>query len=344
MSKKDDVVYVGQDDGHYAIKLVFMDGGKERMVSIPSRGKAGKHLIAWNNGSDTDAGGIYATEEGNYFTVNEHLSDCDDTRFRDYPVSELNRVLNHHALLAAGLEDREVVICTGLPVSYYYSAGAKNDVLIDGKAANLKKLVTSSNGRPCARIVRNSVATEAIAAYIDQLMTMDGDESAIHTQMVESMVGVVDVGGKTTDCAVILPGGSQVDTSRSGSSDVGVLKLNDQIGAALRTEFGFDNVPPRLIEQAISTGKVKIFGKEESVANIVLKGKEALADQIMATVRAKIGSGRELDEVLFVGGGTIVLRDQLSKHYPHCRFPEHPEFANARGMFKIAKYVFGQRQ
>lgn len=328
--------FVGVDDGHYAVKVVTEKG---QCFSIPSRARSGKHLIAWQGqGNDASDGGIYTTDEGVTFTVHEHLSECDDTRFRDYPKSPLNRVLVHHALRKAGFAGKPVSIATGLPVSYYYIGGNKNDELIDAKVANLKRQVHCESGS-CADIVENAVTTEAIAAYFDQIIEMDGSPSAAFAEVQGASVGVIDVGGKTTDCAVILPGGAHVDTGRSGSSDVGVLKLNDSVEAALRTRFGFDNVPPRLVESAIATGIIKMYGKEESVKGIVHEAKEALAEAIMNNVRSKIGSGKDLDYVLFVGGGSIVMREQLAKHFPHARFPDRPEFANARGMLKIAKYV-----
>jgi plasmid segregation protein ParM len=331
--------FVGVDDGHYSIKVVTESGN---MISIPSRARSGKHLIEWQGAGDGSDGAIYVAEEGGTYTAHEHLSEPDDTRFREYPHSPLNRVLVHHALRKAGFAGRAVSIATGLPVSYYYNGGVPNSQLIDGKVANLKKGVLCESGS-CAKIVENLVTTEAIAAYFDQIIAMDGTETPVYAEVAESHVGVIDVGGKTTDCAVILAGGAHVDTARSGSSDVGVLKLNDQIEAALRSKFGFDLVPPRLIEAAISTGSIKVYGKVENVEGIVREAKEVLAEAIMSTVRAKIGSGKDLDWVLFVGGGSIVMREQLAKHFPHSRFPDRPEFANARGMLKIAKYVFGQK-
>ncbi len=334
MGKK---IFVGVDDGHYAIKVVLEDG---TTLAVPSRGKAGRHLIstAWQG----DEAGLYKTEEGNDFTVHEHLQSADDTRFMGYPNSPLNRVLVHHALRHAGLGGKDVSIATGLPVSYYYLAdGRRNDALISSKQANLRKGVTCGT-HPMARIAHNIVATEAIAAYFDQLIEMDGSPSASADAMGESMIGVVDIGGKTTDCAVIFPGGNQVDTDRSGSNDVGVLMLYTTIGSILQSKFELDNVPPRLVEAAIRTGFVKIAGKTEDVSDVVRVEKERLAEQIMAGVRTKIGAGKDLDSVLFVGGGTIVMREQLEKYFSHSRFVENPEFANARGMFKIAKYVFGE--
>lgn len=343
MSTKDrKAAFVGVDDGHYAVKIVTESGG---MFSIPSRARSGKHIISWQaQGTDSLDGGIYSTDEGAVFTVSEHLAETDDTRFREYPLSPLNRVLVHHALRNAGFAGKAVSIATGLPVSYYYVGGNPNEALIEGKVANLKKGVHCESGL-CANIVENSVTTEAIAAYFDQIIEMDGSPSAAFEEIKRARVGVIDVGGKTTDCAVILPGNANhVDTNRSGSSDVGVLKLNDTVEAALRSKFGFDNVPPNMLEAAVATGFIKVYGKDESVKGIVHDAKEALAEAVMSNVRAKIGTGKDLDWVLFVGGGSIVLREQLARHFPHCRFPDRPEFANARGMLKIAKYILGPKE
>ena len=325
---------VGVDDGHFAIKIVLENG---TTFSVPSRARAGRHMIAWKGAEE----GLYKTEEGLDYTVSEYLPNADDTRFKDYPRSPLNRVLVHHALRVAGFGGKDVSIATGLPVSYYYMAdGRVNEALIAAKRENLRKGVTGGS-EAMARIARNIVTTEAIAAYVDQLIGMDGAESEEYDTLNESVVGVIDIGGKTTDCAVIYPGGQQVDTERSGSNDVGVLILYGALESRLRAQFDLDNVPLRMIQDAIKTGTVKIAGEIQDVRDVVLAEKERLAEQIMAGVRSKIGSGKDLDSVLFVGGGTIVMQAQLEKYFPHCRFVKQPEFANARGMFKIAKYVFG---
>jgi len=329
-------VYVGVDDGHYAVKVVTESG---EMFSVPSRARSGRQIISWQEQGED--GGFYTTEEGGVFTVHRHMQNPEDTRFKEFPKSALNRVLVHHALRMAGFGGADVIIATGLPVSYYYLAnGRRDDALIAAKKANLAKGVTCGS-KPLANIVRNMVATEAIAAYFDQLMDMEGNPTPEYAVLGEATVGVIDIGGKTTDCAVVFPGGEHVDAERSGSSDTGVLMLNDAVESRLRQLFDLDNVPPTLVEAAIATGVVKIAGEEKDVRDTVIFEKERLADQIMSGVRTKIGNGKDLETVLFVGGGAIVMRDQLARHFPHCRFPDRPEFANARGMLKIAKYVFG---
>lgn len=331
-------VYVGVDDGHYAIKVVTEDG---QYFSMPSRAKAGKHVIQMQGDSASVDGGIYHVD-GQPYTVNQHLSDSDDTRFQGYPLSALNRVLVHAGLRRAGFSGKVVHIATGLPVSHYYSGPEVNTTLIDGKVKNLKQLVTCDYG-DCAIIEGNIVTTEAIAAFYDQLMDMDGQPTPVFEEVKDVSVGVIDIGGKTTDCAVILPGGQNIDTKRSGSSDVGILMLNEQVERKIRSKFDLDTVPTKMVEMAIATGQINVYGKAVDVSDIVQHEKEQLAMHIMSTVNTKIGSGKDLGWVLFVGGGSIVMREQLEKYFPHARFPDKPEFANARGMLKIAKYIFGDQ-
>jgi plasmid segregation protein ParM len=47
----------------------------------------------------------------------------------------------------------------------------------------------------------------------------------------------------------------------------------------------------------------------------------------------------ELDRVLFVGGGTVALAENIANWFPHQEIAEHPAFANARGMLKYLRYV-----
>jgi len=328
--------FVGVDDGHYSIKVVREDG---KCFAIPSRARVGRHIINWQ--SKADDSGFYETQEGNVYTVSSDLTDPSDTRFSDYPKSELNRVLVYHALNTAELGGQDVVITTGLPInSYYLAEGRRNDALIQAKRANLRRSV-SRGEMPVAHIVENLVTTEAISAYFDQLMDIDGNPSKNYDEMMGATVGVIDIGGKTSDSAVVMPGGQQVDTNRSGSSDIGVLRLNDYVKSRLVEKFELDTLPPKFVESAIRHGKVKLFGSDKDVSNLVAAEKLKVVEEVMSTVRHRIGSGADLDFVLFVGGGAVVLEKELKAIYPHGRVVEDPLFANARGMFKIAKYVSG---
>lgn len=329
--------FVGVDDGHYSVKVVTESGD---MFSMPSRAKVGRSLISLSN-SDDDYQFLVAMPEGTSYTVHESLQTYDDTRYMDYPRSAHSRVLVHKALLRAGLAGEDVSIVTGLPVDYFFlPSGEENEILIQAKIENLTKEVVCGD-RPMVNIVSNSVSPEALAAYVDQMMDMQGRPTKFYETINDSMVGVIDIGGKTTDCAVVLPRGKIVDKDRSGSNDIGVLMLNQTIASNIQSTYQVDNVPPRMVEMALRTGNIKVAGDVIDVSKMVDVEKERFAEKVIVGVKSKIGAGKDLDTVLFVGGGSIVMKDQLTKFFKHSQIPVDPEFANARGMFKIAKYFNG---
>lgn len=326
--------FVGIDDGHCAVKLVTEDG---RMLSVPSRLAPG-----------TD-GAVYTTDDGLTLTVDgcgaaaAGLSGSDvPLRGPDVTLAPHSPVLVHHALRQAGFGGRRVRIATGLPLDGYYRDHAPDAALIGAKIDSLRRPMRSDAGA-CAEIVANVVTSAAVAAYFDQIMDMDGNPTPACEDARAGRVGVIDVGAGGTNCAIILPGGTRLDTGRSGSAGIGAGGLHERVDAALCARFGFDEVPPALVDGAIDTGVIRVHGEDQGVHELVLAEKEALADAIMQAVRARIGTGKDLAWVLFCGGGAVPLRAQLARRYPHCRFPDHPRFAGARGMLKIAKYVFGPK-
>lgn len=344
MSDKKDqkgIFYAGGDDGHFGIKLVTEDAetGEWKQIYVPSRVASGAQVISI--GGDGADDNMYDAEDGQSYTVSEHLPPI-DTRFGDYGVSDINRVLVHHALIQAGLGGKDVRIVTGLPVSDYYIGNGKNTDFIDRK---VKSLTAHSvkNRNPdiaCSRIVGHSVVAEAIAAFFDLLLKKDGTYNDDILRMVnEGPIGVADIGGKTTDSAVIINGGKSVDASRSGTDKLGALSLYDAVEARIKHEFSLDSVTPARIEQAVMTGKLRIFREERDVSKLIDEEKHSLASQIIAAIKRKFRDAADLEGVFFVGGGALLLKQQLADLYPHAQVVDDPQFANARGMLKIAKFI-----
>lgn len=339
MSEKKDqkgIRYAGVDDGHFGIKLVTDDGQK---IYVPSRVSNGAQVISIGEGADDnmyDAG-------GQSYTVSEELPPI-DTRFGDYGLSDINRVLVNHALIKAGLGGQDVRIVTGLPVSDYYVGNAQNTDFIDRKVKSLveNKVVNRNPAIKCAKIAAHSVVSEAIAAFFDLLINSDGSvNGTIKAMIADGPIGIVDIGGKTTDSAVIINGGKGVDASRSGTAKLGALSLNDSLDVRLKHQFSLDSLTPARVERAVMTGKLRIFKEEQDVSALVNEEKHSLAVQIISEIKRKFRDAADLECVFFVGGGSLLLKDQLANLYPHAQVVDDPQFANARGMLKIAKYIKG---
>ncbi|CAE6793892.1 Plasmid segregation protein ParM [Paraburkholderia domus] len=326
--------YVGVDDGHSGIKVVT-DGGQK--FYVPSRIVRGADLITIGGADDH----VYESEDGTLYAVSESLPFM-DTTFSDYALSDINRVLVHHALLQAGQGGQDVSIVTGLPVGDYYVANQPNREFISRKVENLLGATVRHKNESIelARIVKHNVVSEGIAAFFDLLLDMNGRQRDDIAAMIENgAIGIVDIGGKTTDIAVVINGGSTVDGKRSGTDNVGCLSLSRAVENELKAKFNATAIAPAQVDRAVREGVVRIFGSERECADIVAEQKQELAQQIIKATHRKMRDASDLERVFFVGGGVELLEEQLAGLYPHGEFVEDPQFANARGMYKAAKYL-----
>lgn len=335
-----DIAFAGVDDGFFSIKVFTGD----HSISIPARAAKGITLV---DSSDSSDGFIFITDSGDFFTVDDHVPGALDTRTlaTEYALSDVNRVLVHAALIRAGLAGKNCHIATGLPVSNYYLASTqKNNTLIESKKNNLGKAVACgvSGSQPVSTITRNEVCSEAIAAYIDMLIDVTGKPSEFAATLQSGITAVVDIGGQTTDCAVIMPG-MKINMQRSGSSEVGVLYFYDDIRTELAGKFNLavNNITKRQIELAIASGAISLFREKHDVKDIIGKCKERLFEKIRIAINDHVGNDVDIETLIFVGGGAIVFEEEIKQAYKGVIIPEEPEFANARGMYKMIKYIAG---
>jgi plasmid segregation protein ParM len=332
--KKDrtkEIISVGIDDGHAETKLALPDG---RMIKIPSKVRSGAHgVTAFGRQEENQLDGGYETD-GQRFTISDFI-DGEGTRFDDYPFSSINRVLIHHGLRMAGLGGHAVKIATGLPVQRYFQGSSPNMETITRKNASIAVPVKTLSGEPLAEIKSTFVVPEGVAAWVDYSLSSTGE--------VVSNVGrpaaIVDIGGRTTDCVTVLPGW-RVDHARSGTENLGVLDLHEALRTLLCAKFNLNNseVSSYTVEEAVRTGHIKLWGKQVDVNDSLDQARNQIGEQILREVQRRIGRGMDLDKVLFVGGGASIFHN-LKKAYPNADSPEHPQFANARGMLKFMSYV-----
>ncbi|AKS22846.1 hypothetical protein ABH19_02415 [Leptospirillum sp. Group II 'CF-1'] len=312
-------VNVGVDDGYAAVKLAWQDpDGTLRTFSVPSRIQQGSFGIGTLT-SDARVGG-YETE-GLFFTVG---IEGEETRFPDFNLSPLARVLAHHALDQAGFEGRPVRIASGLPLNrYFLRIGKPDEEQIAGKIESFARPVIRADGGETVRIVQHKVFAQGLAAALDWLSDPK--------RRTSGEVGIVDIGGQTTDISVVLPG---LLRERVATYDIGVLSVHDLLRRRVCGTHRVDDVPSETLEKALATGSLQIWGKNHDVG----KECEAVIHDVWSQLERRIRSVFEkkiasLDVILFVGGGSHIFRNLLAT-FPNAVIPEKPEFANARGLLK----------
>lgn len=333
MPDEREVTYAVVDDGFRQIKCLTSTGYAGSFASVARTG------FTLSGMGQEDAGfGGYETN-GRQFTVDPDV-DGEDTRFDDYAISDINRVLVNHALQLAGLAGQKIVLGTGLPFQVYFKGdNTVNDALLGSKEENLSISVKPLSGVEPPVIVKQMVFAQGLAACIDHVTDDHGNYRGDFDR--SAPIAVVDIGGRTTDSVVLL-GGEKVDHTVSGTGNVGISNVYDKIAADLRAEFNVARIRLVTIENAVRTRKIRFRGTEHDINDLVNNAVREVGPQIVREVQRRIGDAAEMSQVLLVGGGASLLEGVMRDHYPHCVVPQDPEFANARGMLKFIRFNAGE--
>lgn len=322
---------VAIDDGYAQTKLY--GEGPDGPVHFCMRSSVRPGRYGLGSISGVGSVGLYETEEDGAFTVSEDV-EAEDTKFDGFHISPMNRVLVNHALVSAGYAGKQVSIITGLPVADFFLNGFKDAEKVKNKQANLMKKVRLTSGNEVtATIADVRVGCQAVAAWVDFALDDDLNERG----EIEGAVAIVDIGGRTTDVATVI-GGQSVDHARSGTANIGVLDVYRAVEAAIAAQFKIrDRFPTKQIDDAVRKGTIQLWGKDHDVKEIVAGVVKEHEAKIAREVERRIGSGAAMSAVVFVGGGSALF-DKIAALFPNGRMSDDPEYANARGLYKYARY------
>ena len=320
---------VAIDDGYAQTKL-YGEGVDGRMVKqvIRSSVRIGSHGLGSFAGDG--AVGLWQTEEGSRYTVSDEV-EAEDPRFTDFHLSPINRVLVNHALAVAGYGGALVDIVTGLPVKEFFKDQRKDEERIQRKRDNLSRGAFSrSNGVEAPKLGEIQVGCQAIAAYVDWAL----DDELKTRNDIGKTIAIVDIGGRTTDVAVVV-GGKSIDHERSGTADVGVLDVYKGVLDRVKSRFELDDdaLPLSLMNEAVRNGSMHLYGRPNDVSEIVADVVGQVQERALREIQRRLGKAATLHAIVFVGGGSALFKD-IAGAYQNGVMSDDPEFANARGLYK----------
>lgn len=331
------MIFCGVDDGFYETKIVLGNGVK---VRIPSQARLGELNSVSIGGSEVQS---FEYTVGDEQFVIGNLRNADPTAFDAYSYSSLNRVIVNHALRVAGLTGNdELAICTGLPVRSYYVKGKMNKDLILKKRNSLltaKNPVLAGDGTQLPFVSSHSIVSEGIAAWMDYVLMRNADGIIYKNEdLVAQSIAVIDIGGRTTDIAVI--SGGNMDGDRSTTVNLGMLNVGSLLKDMIHKEYGFEPTEIQM-RDALETNGFKFKGERVDISDLATKARTQIVSRIRTEVQRCLGEANDIDKVLFVGGTTVAVQDMLSDWYDesHRVIVHDAGYANASGMQKYAEMI-----
>lgn len=222
----------------------------------------------------------------------------------------------------------DLVVVSGLPVAFYSDRAVLRDRFLG------EHRVTREGRRAQVfRVKEARVIPQPFGCLLS--VALDNRGRIADQELATGAVGVVDVGGKTTNLLSV-----------NRLAEIGRETASVNVGAwdVVRAVRGYlaDNCPnlelrDHQVIDAIIAGQVKYYGKPVDLSQVVDAALEPMADQVIAQATQLWNGGAGLDAILVAGGGALLLGPYIKAHFPHARVVGDPVFANATGYWKFAQ-------
>ncbi|WP_426981359.1 ParM/StbA family protein [Bacillus pseudomycoides] len=360
MNTRFDAVDIGND----ALKGFF--NGLENKIYIPNVIKEveertvveyeknildGLHVEITSSALQTKGGKYVVGELATTFDNNDELTHESDKHNNDQSVILLLTAVAYDAALniqpIENTVDVSINLSTGLPLGEI-----EHKKLFRKKLKNttheVKFLKTPKLENITVNISFNEVLVnaEGFSAYVDLMMNEDGSERNVELQGKDIMIN--DIGGLSTDTAVIMGNGS-IDNNNSKGIPEGVSPYLDEIIETIRDEYKYNFKSRKelvdILTSPISEEKNHIYVKSNrtSIEKIVKSKLNTLAMaeyKHLSKVWDKVPSIRT---AYLIGGGALILKDYINaineeKHKFALRYIDNADdsiWMIARAYYKI---------
>lgn len=221
-------------------------------------------------------------------------------------------------------------IVTGLPVDDFED----REIIEKGLKGGFSLSVA---GREISFAVKElTVIPQGCGAFLDLLFADDhGDPNEAYAQ---GPVGIVDIGYKTTDFALMQS--AEFAWRFSGSIKHGMSMIY-QAAVQKFSDAYRGNFDLKSVEEAISDGMICRLGERIAVDPTLLDADfNGLAGEITSWIRQRWRDQR-LSRIICAGGGSLMLKPCLSRLLPEMIFLNNPNLANVRGFYKGALHYYG---
>ncbi|MCS7226785.1 MAG: ParM/StbA family protein [Gloeomargarita sp. SKYB31] len=223
----------------------------------------------------------------------------------------------------------ELRIVTGLPVAFFADRKVVRDRLL-----GTHKVQREDRHAQTFRVVDCAVIPQPFGTLL--AATLDDRGRIANQALAAGTVGVIDIGGKTTN---LLSVNRLTEISHETASvNVGAWDAVRAVQSWLADRYpGLEELRPHQVIDVIISRQVKYYGQTVNLGALVEETLEPLADQILAEASQLWNGGATLDAILVTGGGALLLGQYIRRHFRHAMTVEDPVFANARGYWRLAQ-------
>lgn len=243
----------------------------------------------------------------------------------------------HHLFLAALTEATratsvDITLVTGLPVAYYTDRDQLQNRL-DG----IHRAQRAKRHAQQFRVQNLRIIPQPFGSLLS--IALDNRGRVTDQDLAAGTIGVIDIGGKTTN---ILSVYRLAEVGRETASvSIGAWDITRSVRQYLAEHCPDLDLRDHQIQHAIRDRAITYYGEQLDISPVVAAATNHLADQVIAEASQLWNGAAGLNAILLTGGGAHLAGPRLKLYWPHARLCPDPVYANASGYWKLAQRFAG---
>jgi plasmid segregation protein ParM len=222
----------------------------------------------------------------------------------------------------------KVAVVTGLPVAHYQTGKAAVEALFTG----VHRVEVEGRTPQRIEVTHCRVIPQPFGTVLALALT-DNGKIADRT-LAEGPVGVIDIGGKTTNLLSVR--GFREVSDETASVNVGGWDAAREVRDWLNINCPGLDLRDHDLMGAIRARETWYRGERVDLAPVVDETLNTMAEAVIGSAGQLWNGGHGLKAILVSGGGAHLLGEHLRRRFPSARVVADPQFANATGYYRFA--------
>jgi PRTRC genetic system protein D len=250
---------------------------------------------------------------------------------RDWITTKDYRVLMYAALasVAGGNGETQAHVVTGLPIAFHDLDKDMLKSVFEGVHA----IEREGQSRIVVNILQCTVIPQASGTLLNEALDENG--KVVNPQLATGSVGIIDIGGKTTN---IMHANKLGDIRRETESiNLGGWDLVAAMRQPIEELCPNSNFSDHEIADAVRERRVTYNSKANDLTDIITTNATPMSENIVAAANGLWDTGK-LGAILLTGGGANLLGETIIGLFEHenVRVVDDPVFSNVNGYLKLA--------
>jgi len=243
----------------------------------------------------------------------------------------------YHALMLAAFSElttathADLTVVSGLPVQFYDRDRATLQKRLMGEHIIERK--GKDRRRQTLTVTQAAVIPQGFGALCS--VCLDDRGNIARRDLANGRVGLIDVGGKTTNLLSI---NRLAEVGRETASvNSGAWDIVRSVGRFLADNYPDLELRDHEIIEAIKERATKYKGRPVDLGAVIDGAIVPLADQVIAQATQLWNGAGALDVILIAGGGAHLVGPYILGHFEHAQVIDgDPVYANAQGYAHFA--------